>query len=304
MRWLFDFGKEAFRRSQQDDVGGLAGELTYRLLLALFPFFIFLAALGGFGSDLLGIEDPTGEIMDALADTLPEDAASVLSDELESVLESRSPTLLTVGIAGAIWGASGAMMAFMKGMNRIYDAQESRPIVRRYALAIGLTVLAAAFIVGAFSALLAGQVFGEEIAEAIGLGRAAGTLIWLAEVPFIAGMLLAATAFLYWAAPNVDVPFRWITPGSLLFVIGWTVATLAFGLYVSNFGSYNATYGTLGGVVVLMLWLYMTSYIMLAGAEVNAVLQSRVAPETMEGSTLPGAPSDGQRAEERRRRSA
>lgn len=276
---LVETGKRTVRQVMKDDVGGLAAELAYRFLLALFPFFIFLAALGGFVAEVFNVENPTDRIMDLLEGRIPSDAASVLSRQLEGVVESQNPGLLSIGILGAVWAASGGVGAVIKAMNRAYDVQESRPFWRKYALQVGLTLLAGTFIIGAFALLLAGQIFGQELADALGVGGLFALLISLGRWPVVIALLLVAVAFLYWAAPNAKLPFKWITPGSVLFTVVWLAATYGFGLYVAHFGSYNATYGALGGVVILLVWLYLSAFILLVGAELNAVLEEQAQPD-------------------------
>jgi membrane protein len=291
------FGKRLVKEAGEDDLSGAAAELAYRFFLALFPFFIFLAALGGFAADIFGIQDPTKEVMDLLGNSLPEDANSVLRGQLDNVIGQTNPALLSIGIIGAIWSAASGIGTIMKVSNRTYDVKETRPIWKRYALSVGLTVLGGFFIVLALALLLAGQLAGSEISDEIGLSGAFGTFLSIVRWPVIFAFLLAAVAFLYWATPNVQLPFRWISPGAVVFVIAWTVFTVLFAFYVSNFSSYNATYGALGGVVVLLVWFYMTSFILMLGAEINAVLVQEVVPEELpqteeEGATRETVPDE------------
>jgi membrane protein len=272
-------GKNLWHELSEDDVSDFAAGLAYRFLLALFPFFIFLTALGGFVAQLIGVENPSGEILDRLGSALPNDARSVLDSQLSSVLDNQHTGLLSVGLIAALWAASGGMGATMKAMNHVYDVEEERPFWKRTLLAVGLTLLGGAFFIGAFALAIAGAAFGTAIADAIGLGDFARAMMYVLGYALAIVLLLLAIAFLYWAAPNAHLPFRWITPGAILFTIVWLVATLGFGFYVSHFASYNATYGALGGVVILMIWFYLTAYIMLAGAELNAMIAQQAAPE-------------------------
>jgi membrane protein len=164
----------------------------------------------------------------------------------------------------------------------VYDVEETRPFWKRTALALGLTVLTGAFFITAFVLAVGGQAIATAVADAVGLGDFVRAVMFVARYVFVIGLLLGAIAFLYWAAPDARLPFRWISPGAVMFTVVWIVATLAFGWYVSNFGSYNATYGALGGVIILMIWFYLTAYIMLAGAELNALLAQKNAPEEAE----------------------
>ncbi len=274
-RDLLDLGLRLYRAAKEDDLTGGAAELAFRFFLALFPFFIFLAALGSFVADVSGVSNPTDEIMDALGKSLPEDAASVLRKQLEAVIGSRDPGLLSFGILGAIWAASGGVGTVMRKMNLAYGVRETRPLWKRLALSLALTALGGGVLVVAFLIFVAGQVYGLRIAEALGMGGLAASVFTLARWPAVIVLALMATAVLFWAAPCVDLRFRWITPGAVLFTAGWLAASYLFGLYIASFGSFNETYGTLAGVVVALLWFYITGFVLLLGAELNAVLAQR-----------------------------
>jgi uncharacterized BrkB/YihY/UPF0761 family membrane protein len=146
------------------------------------------------------------------------------------------------------------------------------------ALAVGLTALAGTFAIVALVLLVAGQLYGLQIADSLGLEGQTATLFAWARLPVATMLLMTAVAVLFWAAPNVDLPFKWISPGAVTFVIAWLTATTLFGLYVANFGSYDSTYGTLGGGIVLLIWLYLSSFILLLSAELNAVLAQTTGP--------------------------
>lgn len=283
--------KETYQEVQRDDVSGLAAELAYRFFVAVFPFFIFVAALGGVVATIAGIDNPTQQIMDQIGDALPRDAASVLRDQLAGVVESQNTALLSVGFVSAIWAASSGVRSLMKAVNRAYDSDENRPFLKRYALSVGLTLLAGTFILLAFAVLVIGQFAIEGVADRVGFGDLGRSLVSLARWPLALVLLIGAMAFVYWAAPSCALPFKWVSPGAVLFAVVWLLATFALGIYVANFGSYNATYGTLGGVIILLLWFYITSYLMLVGAELNALLYRRERGETRRPQRLP--PSQG-----------
>lgn len=278
---MFDSGKRLVRKVGRDDISGAAAELAYRFFLALFPFFIFLTALGGFIASNLNVQDPTQEIMQVLGKNLPADARSVLEGELRAVIENHDAGLLSIGIIGALWAASSGIGALMKNLNVVFEVKESRPLWKRYALALSLTLVGAGLLVVAFSLLIAGQVYGLEIADEVGLRGVARDVFPLLPWPAAVLMVLVAVAILYWLAPNTEMPVHWITPGAVVFTIAWLAASFLFGLYVSNFGNYNATYGALGGVVILLVWFYLTSFLLLLGAEINAVFAERQADEPL-----------------------
>jgi membrane protein len=223
--------------------------------------------------------------MKELGARLPSDAASLLQRELEAVIETRNASIVSIGILGAIWAASSGVGTIMKVMNRAYEVKETRPIWKRYGLAVGLTLLGGAFLIGGTLLLLGGQFFGNELADRLDIQGATRTLFAFARWPLVILCMTVALAFLYWAAPNLQLPFKWITPGAVLATAGWIVMTIAFGFYVGNFGSYNATYGTLAGVVIAMFYLYLTSFVLLLGAELNAILAQEAAPEKVAEGT-------------------
>ncbi len=269
-------GLRAFAKEVgEDDLSGAAAELAYRMFLAIFPFFIFLTALGSFAAEILNVANPAEEIVDALGESLPEDSANVLRRQIESVLETRNAGLLSVGIIGSILAASGAIGTIMKTMNSVYDVRESRPTWKRYGTAVGLTILGGAFLLAAILSLVVGEGYSRDLADAIGLGHTYTELLYFSRWPATIIVIMLAMAVLYWAAPAVDLPFRLISRGSIFFTLGWLVASFLFGLYVANFGSFNSTYGTLGAVVIALLWAYITGFLLLLGAEIDALEYQR-----------------------------
>lgn len=276
---VFPTLKSLWAELQSDDVGGLAAELSYQFLLALFPFLIFVTAVGALFAQLGGVENPTERLLDALGGSLPTEAESLLRTQIERLLNTQSGGLLSIGVVTAIWAASGGVRAMMKAMNRAYDVEETRTIWQRYGISIALVLGAGSSLFIALIVLLGGQVLGRQILEDFGVGSSATAWVNAARLPVVAVLVAIAVAFLYWAAPNASLPFRWVSPGAAVFVVSWLIATLLFGLYVTNFGSYNATYGALGGVVVLLLWAYLSAFLLLGGAELNAVLYKQAGKE-------------------------
>jgi len=272
---LVTTGRRLLASIRDDDVSGLAAEMAYRLLLAMFPFFIFVAALGGIVSWLANIDNPTGRIMNHLETALPSDASSVLREQLDEVLSNQSAGLLSVGFGGAIWAASSAMNTFIKAVNRTHGTKEGRPFWRRYMVSLALTLFAGTFLTVAFALLFIGQIYAAEIGDELGYGDATRTVIYWGRLVVVGLLALIVTDVAYWAAPAKKLPFRLVTPGAVLFVASWIVITLGFSVYVANFSSYNETYGTLGGVVILMIWLYLSSFAMLTGAELNHILYAQ-----------------------------
>ena len=277
-------GKGIWQHFREDDVLGLAAELSFRWLLAVFPLAIMIAAFGGFVADSLGVADPTQQIIDAVGTQLPPEAAAALRPQLDRVLMNQDGGLLTLGLLLTIYAASAGMRAIIKGFNRAYRVTEKRPFWRQVAVALGLTVLTGTSVVASFIVIVVGQVAASDIAAFFGLEAAAAAVFELARFPLVLVALAAASAFLYWIAPAQHPPVRWTVPGVIVFVPGWIVATHFFSLYVDNFGSYDDTYGTLGGIIVLLLWFYLTFVILLLGAQLNAALQREFG--TQQGEAL------------------
>jgi len=288
---MLGFAKTLWDEVSADRVSDLAAGLAYRFMLALFPFFIFLTALSGFVARWLGVEDPSGRVVENLAAALPGDARAILTDQLAAVLDTSRPGLLSFGLVGALWSAASGLGAAMRAMNIAYDVEEARPFWRRTLVSVGLTALAGVFLIAAFLALVVAQFAESTVQDWLGGGQIVSIGLTVARYAVALLLLTSVAAFLYWALPNAHLRFAWISPGAALFVITWIAATVGFSWYVSNFASYNVTYGALGGIVVLMVWLYVTALMMLVGAEVNALIAQRQAREA--AASLPGAAEAG-----------
>jgi membrane protein len=264
-----------------DDVSGLSAEIAYRFLFAVFPFGLFVAALGSFLAVYLRIDNPADEIVLALGDNLPPSIADALRPELVHLLSSARPDLLSIGALAALWAATGGINTVVKGMHRAYDVDEIRPFVMRYLVAVGLTLLGAIVVIGSFVTIVGGAMLTEQVAQRAGLGDLASTFLSVLRWPAIFLMLIGAVAALYRYGPSVAVPWRWIVAGSATFAAGWLAATAALGFYVGHVADYGATYGSLGAVIVLMTWFYVTAALLIVGAEVTATLAHELSPEAI-----------------------
>jgi len=275
---LVRVGKRAATQLGRDDAAGLSAELAYRFLFAIFPFGIFVAALSAFIAQAVGIDDPTGKILGAVGDNLPPDLASGLRPQLEAVIGKTQPGLLTFGAIAALWAATGGTNALIKAMNRAYEVEEDRPLVPRYALAIGLTLLASVGLVVAFVTIVGASLLTDQVIKELNLNESVVSIVTLLRWPVVFVMLSVAVGVLYKLAPNIRTPFRYCVAGGALFSLGWLIATAVFGLYVANFGNYANTYGALGGVIVLMLWFYISAFILVAAAEFVAAYLKELQP--------------------------
>jgi membrane protein len=272
-------GSRLLKAIQEDDVGGLAAEMAYRFLFAVFPFGVFVAALTAFMAGALNVENPAGKLLAALGDNLPKGIADAVKPELAHLLGTTNPGLMSVGAILALIAANGGTQALVKGMHRAYDVPETRPLILRYLVSVGLTLLAAVGVLASFVTVVGGSAVTEWLANTAGLGRAAPTILDAIRWPVVFVGLTLAVAVMYRYAPNLVAPWRWILAGSAAFTIGWLIATLALGFYVSHFADYGATYGSLGGVIVLMLWFYISAFLLIAGAELTAALASIRSPD-------------------------
>jgi membrane protein len=264
--------RKAVREFMDDQCTDLAAALTYYAVLALFPGIIALLSLVG----LVGQQQQT---VDTLLQILRDIGASSAADTLEPTINQLAGSqgaglALVIGLLTALWSASGYVNAFSRGMNRIYEIDEGRPIwkLRPVMLLITLvTVLLAALV--AIGLVLTGPA-AEAVGSAIGLESTAVTVWSIAKWPVLLAVVVLIVALLYYATPNVKQPkFRWISVGAIIAIVVWVIASAAFGFYVSNFSNYNKTYGSLAGVIAFLLWLWITNLALLFGAEVDAELE-------------------------------
>jgi len=251
-------GLRLWRESLHDEILGRAAQLAYYFLLALFPALLFLTALIG----LFPLKQTMPELMQYLRTVLPADALSLLEKYLENVMKGSSGDILSLGLLGALWASSSGVTAIMEALNVVYGAKETRPYWKVRLVASLLTIGLAGFIIVSITLILYGARIGEWIADIVGLG-------WL----FLITWNILALAIIYYVCPDVKQDWRWVTPGSVCAGSLWLVVSLAFKAYVEHFGNYNAAYGSIAGVIVLMLWLYLTGVVILLGGEINAQIQ-------------------------------
>ena len=264
--------KSAFREFQRDQCTDLAAALTYYSVLSIFPAILALVSLLG----VVGQgEETTSALLDIVRQLGQGSVVDQLQGPIEQITQARgSGIALVVGLAGALWSASGYVGAFGRAMNRVYQVDEGRPIwkLRPVVLLItlGLIVMAALVLIG----LVVSGPLAQAIGDVVGLGDASVTVWDIAKWPVILGIVVVMVAVLYHSTPNVRQPkMRWVSVGSAVAILIWVLASVAFGFYVSNFGSYNKTYGSLAGIIVFLLWLWITNLALLFGAEIDAELE-------------------------------
>ena len=247
------------------DMHYYAAALSYQVFFSLFPFLIFFVALLG-TLNLLGYYD---RLLEQIQLLLPERAPGIVLQALEQI-RNQSPTVLSVSIVVALWSASSAVRLTMHALDIAYNVQEKRPVWKKYPLSILYTVLLAVLIIVAVGLIVVGSQAVGWLAQQIGLSSVFVELWEWLRIPVAVLLLIVSLVLVYYFFPNIDYPFSFILPGAVLAVILWLVASFGFSLYVNNFASYSATYGSLAVIIVMLLYLYISACILLFGAEVNA----------------------------------
>lgn len=257
-------GKEAL----DDDVLGLAAQLAYYFFLALFPAILFLLALASF-FPLHNLTDDIGRVLGPVAS--PE-MVELIQDQMRRLGNAESGGLLTFGVLGAIWSSSAALVSIVGALNRAYDIEESRPWWKVRLVALGLTIGLALIVLLAISIVLAGPSLADYLQQQ-GWGAPLAWAWLVLEWPLVFLLVTVAIGLVYYIGPDAEQDWHWITPGALLATTLWLVASLGFKLYVTNFTDYNASYGAVGGVIVLLLWFYVSGIALVLGAELNAEIE-------------------------------
>lgn len=265
-RWMYVV-EQMYCRFQDDEVTALSAQLTYYLILSFFPFLIFLLTVLSY-TPLAS--DKT--LWNWLA-LLPESTYRIVADILNETIRASSRTLLSVGMLATIWTSSSGMMAIIRGINKAYDTEENRAFWKVRALAIVYTLVLALLVMLTFGLLVFGERIGEQLFIWLHLPGKFAAVWEYGKVVFSIFLMIVVFALLYTQIPNYPVTVRHALPGALFAATGWICASLAFSYYVNQFGNYARTYGSIGGVIVLLIWIYISSIIILLGGELNAVLQ-------------------------------
>jgi len=263
--------KRAMREFSDDNVTDWAAALTYYAVLSIFPALLVLVSLLG----IVG-QSATQPLIDNVGTVAPGPAKEIVTNAIGNLQKNQGAAGLAfiIGIAAALWSASGYVGAFMRASNDIWDVEEGRPAWKTIPLRLVVTtVLLVLTTISALAVVLTGPL-AEQVGNVVGLGSAAVTAWDIAKWPVLIVIVSLMIALLYYASPNVKHPkFQWVSPGSLLAVLLWIVASALFAFYVANFSSYNKTYGALGGVIVFLTWVWITNNVILLGAEFNAEME-------------------------------
>jgi membrane protein len=258
-----------YRQLWKDEVFDRAAGLSYYFLFALFPTLLFLTALLG----LLPFPRLMDQLMNYAGRVLPGDAASLVTRTLAEIVLGASGELLSIGVVAALWAASSGMLSIMTALNVVFHTADPRRWWRRRLAALGLTIGLSLFTLTALALLVFGARIGEAVAQWIGMGAVFKATWSIAQWPVLVGCVFTAITLVYQLAPWVEHQRSWVSPGSGFAVIGWLLVSLGLRKYVGVFGGYNTTYGSIGGVILLMLWLYLSGLVLLVGAEIDSEIQ-------------------------------
>jgi YihY family inner membrane protein len=258
------------REFQVDNLSDWAAALTYYSVLSIFPALLVVVSL----VDLAG-SGTIQTLLDNLGQVVPGSVNQILATAIRNLRQTRGSAgvLALVSLATALWLASRYVAAFMRASNAIYDLPEGRPVWKTLPIRIGVTVVVMVLLAASAVAVVATGGLAARIGRLLGIGSTA-VMVWdIAKWPVLLLIVGFLFALLYWASPNARQPFCWITPGGILAVVVWVIASAAFALYVANFNSYNKTYGSLASVIIFLVWLWLSNTAILLGAELNAELE-------------------------------
>jgi membrane protein len=261
--------RRTWRDALDDDVLGLAAQLSYYFFLALFPAILFLLAIASF-FPLSNVTDDLGRTLGPLVSP---QVLELIQDQMRRLADSDSGGLLTFGVVGALWSSSAALVSIVGAVNRAYDIEEGRPWWKVRLVALGLTVGGALLVLMALSLVLLGPTWADALGRVTGWGAPFEWAWMVLQWPLVFALVSTGIGVVYYYGPDADQDWVWITPGAVAATGLWIVVSLLFKLYIANFTDYNAAYGSVGGVIVLLLWFYLSGLALLIGAELNAEIE-------------------------------
>ena len=276
--------KRTLNEAIADDVLNLAAQQAYYFFFALFPALLALISLASFFT----LDSVVNDVVDMLGRVAPPDVITIVRDQLEQISNTNAGGLLTLAFVFTLWSSSSAIVSMTSTLNAAYDIIEARPWWKVRVTAIVLTIALAFFILISMTLVVAGPALAERIAAAMGLGPAFEWSWTILQWPVVFALVTSGVAIVYYFAPDAEQDWVWITPGSVLATLLWIVISLGFKLYLERFGSYNETYGALGGVMVLLLWFYLSGVALLIGAELNAEIEHASPYGKSPGEKVPG----------------
>ena len=276
--------KRTFNETLADDVLNLAAQQAYYFFFALFPALLAVISIASF----FPVENLMDGILAMLGRVAPPDVLRIIQEQIVKIAQSNAGGILTLAFLFTIWSSSSAVVSMCTTLNAAYDITEGRPWWKVRLTAIGLTLGLAVFILASMTLVLAGPAIAGKIASSMGLGTAF-TATWnVVQWPIVFVLVATAIALVYYYAPDAEQEWIWITPGSVLATLLWIAVSLGFKVYIANFASYNETYGAIGGVMVLLLWFYVSGIALLVGAELNAEVEHASPYGKDVGEKVPG----------------
>lgn len=251
-----------------DDCMGMAAQIAYFTMLAIFPFLLFVLSLIGYLPEL----EPN-EVMDSLRESVPEPVFDLISNTVYKILSEREGRILGFGLLAALWSGSMGVGVLITTINRVYNIHPKRNIVYQKLLSILLTLVLSGFVVLSTLLVLSGPEFSHTIFQVLGLAGDGRNLWSTLRVPLVLLLNLGAVSILYHFGSEAKQRYVWILPGTVFATVGWFVATQLFREFLSRFGSYNVTYGSIATFIIMMVWLWLSGFIFLIGAEINALMR-------------------------------
>jgi membrane protein len=286
-----ELARRTWREVVDDDVFGLAAQLSYYFFLALFPALLFLLALASF----FPLSDVTDDVGRALGAFVSPQVLELIQDQMRRLANNENGGLLTFGVAGALWSSSAALVSIVGALNCAYDIEEGRPWWRVRLTAIGLTFGIALFVIVALALVLGGPALAEKLGQTTGWGSPFEWTWLILQWPVVFTLIAVGIGSIYYFGPDADQDWAWITPGAVAATILWLLISLLFKFYVTKFTDYEGSYGTVGGVIVVLLWFYVSGIAILAGAELNSEIEhampygSPPGPKNAQGRLMIGA---------------
>ena len=285
---LTELAKRTWRECNEDNVFGGAAELAYYFMLALFPTLIFLTSLVGF---LPGAQQA---IFDALSKVVPPEAWKLVNETLTDVITNSNGGLLSFGILGTIWAASSGVVSVMGTLNVAYEVKEERSFIKTRLTAIGLTVALALMVMGGGVLIMSAHTLSDWLTGQLALGPVFKIVSTVVGYIIAIALLLVGIGVLYYFGPNTKQDWKWVTPGACFAVLAIIIGSLIFSVYLKFGPKYSATYGSLGAVIILMLWLYLIGLVLLIGGEINSEVERATGKPVIQGES--GKPADLQAA--------
>jgi len=280
--------KEIFKRSAKefvsDNAFDLGAQQAYYFFFALFPALLTLISIASFFT----LSNLIQQVITTLGQVVPQDVLTIVADQIKKISDSQQGGLLTIGFLLTLWSSSGALVSIITTLNAAYDITEGRPWWKVRLTAIGLTIGVAIFILVSLFLVLVGPTLAEHLATTLRLGTAFKWAWWILQWPVVLALVATGIGLIYYFAPDAEQEWTWITPGSVVATLLWLLVSLVFKVYISYFGNYNETYGTIGAVIVLLTWLYLSGLAIIFGAEMNSEIEHASPYGKDTGEKVPG----------------